>query len=250
MADEKISAGAGMTGGPTEPAVLTSTFLRADGLYAVPFGSIPALVPGTPTGQVSLYSGLGGNSTAAGGGLHATLNAQALTTLQGGVVPGSVIVAAAAVANTSAETQLAGLTIPANDVVAGATYMLKVSGVYSDTATPTLAWGLRYGGAAGTSIVANGATPTTLGSGVSAVPFQVEAVITFWTTTTATGYYTVDLGTNASTLATTRLTNSTGTSAATVASTTSKVLSLTVTWSAASSSNTISAVTAYGMRLA
>jgi hypothetical protein len=250
MADTKISASAGETGGIAETADLTTTFLRKDGLYVNPFFQPPAAVPVTPSGQVASYSGVGGNVTTAGGGIHETLNAQGLTTLQGGVVPGSVIVAAAAVANTSAETQLVGLTIPANDVVAGATYMIKASGVYSDTGTPTIAWGLRYGGAAGTSIVANGATPTTLGSGVSAVPFQVEAVITFWTLTTAVGYYTVDLGTSASTLATTRLTNSTGTSAATVVSTSSKVLSFTVTWSAASASNTISAVTAYGMRLA
>jgi hypothetical protein len=250
MADTKISNAAGETGGPAETQDLTTTFLRKDGLYQSPLSAIPPVIPATPVGQVSSYSGAGGSSTAGGGGLHETLNAQGLYTLQGGVVPGSVIVAASTVANTSAETQLAGLTIPASDVVAGATYMLKLSGVYSDTGTPTLAWGLRYGGAAGTSIVANGATPTTLGSGVSNIPFQVEAVITFWTTTTATGYYTVDLGTNASTLATTRLTNSSGTSAVTVVSTSSKVLSLTVTFSAASASNTISAVTAYGMRLA
>jgi hypothetical protein len=248
MADTKISAAAGETGGPTEPATLTTNFLRQDGLYITPFSCVPSTVPVTPTGQVASYSATGGDVTSAGGGLHATLNAQGLTTLQGGVVPGSVIVAASTVANTTTETQLVGLTVPANDAVAGAIYLIKASGVYSDTGTPTLAFGLRWGGAAGVSIATTAAT--TLGSGVSNEYWQAEALIQIWTATTAMGYLNVDLGTSTSTNATTRLTGTTGASAATVAVTTQKVLSLTVTFSAASSSNTISATTAYGMRLA
>ena len=250
MPDTKIGYGAGETGGPAETADLTTTYLRKDGLYANPFTTLPAVVPVTPSATVAVYGGAGGSSTAAGGALHETLNAQALTTLQGGVVPGSVITAASTVSNTSAETQLVGLTIPANDPVAGAIYLIKASGVYSDTATPTLAFGLRYGGAAGTSIVASGGTPTTLGSSVSNIQFAFEAQIQFWSTTTATGYVTLDLGTSSTTNATTRLSASSGASAITVVSTSQKVLSLTITFSAASSSNSISAVTAYGMRLA
>lgn len=248
MADTKISAAGGETGGPAETADLTSNFLRKDGLYINPFTVIPAAVPGTPAGQVSSYSAAGGGVTSAGGGLHATLNAQGLTTLQGGVVPGSVITSAATVANTTTETQLVGLTVPASDAVAGAIYLIKASGVYSDTGTPTLATGLRWGGAAGVSLATTAAT--TLGSGVSNLAFQIEALIQFWTTTTATAYLNLDLGTSNSTNATTRLTGVSGASAATVASNVQKVLSVTVTWSAASASNTISAMTAYGMRLA
>ncbi len=248
MPDTKISASAGETGGIAETADLTSTFLRKDGLYSSPLAAIPAIVPVTPTGQVSSYSGTGGNATTAGGGLHETLNAQGLYTLQGGVVPGSVIVAATTVANTSAETQLLGLSIPASDVVAGSTYLIKGSGVYSDTGTPTLAFGLRYGGAAGTSLATIAAT--TLGSGVSGLAFQVEAYVTFWSAILAQAVITVDLGTSNSSNATTRLTGSTVAAGVAVVSTTAKVLSVTVTFSAASASNTISALTTYGMRLA
>jgi hypothetical protein len=248
MADTKISAAAGETGGPAETQDLLTQFLRKDGLYVTPFSAIPAAVPVTPSGQVAGYSGAGGSSTAAGGGLHETLNAQGLYTLQGGVVPGSVITAATTVANSSAETQLAGLTVPSGDAVAGAIYMIKISGVYSDTGTPTLAFGLRWGGAAGVSIAT--AAATTLGSGVSNEFFQIEALIQFWSATTAMGYLSVDLGTSTSTNATTRLTGATGASAATVAVTSQKVLSVTCTFSAASASNTISANTAYGVRLA
>lgn len=246
MPDTKISAAAGQTGGVAETADLLQLFQRKDGLWATPFSAIPPSAPVTPSGQVSSYSGAGGNSTAGGGGLHATLNAQGLTTLQGGVVPGSVITAASTVANSSAETQLVGLTVPAADAVAGSIYMIKASGVYSDTGTPTIAFGLRWGGAAGVSIASF--TSAALGSGVSNLAFQVEALIQFWTLTTATGYVNVDLGGTAP--ATTRETAVSGASAATVAVTSQKVLSVTVTWSAASASNTISAMTAYGTRLA
>ena len=246
MADTKISASAGETGGIAETADLTGTFLRKDGLYVTPFQGIPAVVPGTPVAQVSSFSGTGGNATTAGGGLHETLNAQGLYTLQGGVVPGSVITAAGTVANTSAITQLVGLTIPAADVTAGAVYLIKASGVYSDTGTPTIAFGLVYGGAGGTSIAT--LTSAALGSGVSNLSFAVEAQIQFWTTTTATGYATVDIGGTAPTV--TRNAAASGNASVAVTTGTSKVLSLCVTWSAASASNTISAMTAYGMRLA
>ena len=248
MPDDKISVGAGETGGPAETADLTTLFLRKDNVEATPFNSIPANAPPTPVGQVSGYSAAGGNVTTGGGGLYASLNAQGLTVLHGGVVPGSVITAAGTVSNTSAETQLAGLTVPANDAVIGSVYLLKVSGVYSDTSTPTLAFGLRWGGAGGVSMATTAAT--TLGSGVSNEFFTVEALIQFWTLTTAMAYLAVDLGTSTSTNAVTRLAGATGATAATVAVTAQKVLSLTVTWSAASSSNTISATTAFGMRLA
>lgn len=248
MPDTKISAAGGETGGPAETADLTNLFMRKDGMWAVPEYTLAASVPATPAGQVSGYSGAGGNVTTGGGGLHATLNAQGLTTLQGGVVPGSVITAASTVANTTTETQLLGLSIPANDIVAGSTYLIKGSGVYSDTGTPTLAWGLRYGGAAGTSLAAIAAT--TLGSGVSGLAFQVEAYVQFWSNVLAQAVITVDLGTSSSTNATTRLTSSTVAAGVAVVSTSAKVLSVTITWSAASASNTISALTTYGMRLA
>lgn len=246
MPDEKISAGAGETGGPAETADLTSTFLRKDNVYASPFSSFPASVPLTPTGTVASFGDGGGSTVAGGGGVHATLNAQGLYTLQGGVVPGSVITSAATVANTSAITQLVGLTVPAADPVAGSIYMIRASGVYSDTGTPTIAFSLVWGGAGGTSIAT--LTSAALGSGVSNLAFTAEALIQFWTTTTATGYVVVDIGGTAP--ATTHDLGVSGASAVTVVSSSQKVMSLCVTWSAASSSNTISAVTAYGMRLA
>jgi hypothetical protein len=248
MPDTKISAAAGETGGVAETADLLQLFQRKDGLWATPFSAIPPSAPVTPSGQVSSYSGAAGNSTAGGGGLLSSLNAQALTTLQGGVVPGSVLTAASTVANTSAETQLLGLSIPAADPVAGAIYRIVFGGVYSDTGTPTLAFGLRYGGAAGTSIAAMVAT--TLGSSITGVPFEGEVILQFWSTVLATGKIRIGLGTSASAGTTTPLTASAVAAGVTVASSTAKVMSLTVTWSAASSSNTISALTGYGERIA
>jgi hypothetical protein len=120
-------------------------------------------------------------------------------------------------------------------------------GAYSDTSTPTLAWGARLGGVAGTSLATIAAT--TLGSGVSNLAWLAEMDVNFLSATTAQAYLKVLLGTSNSTNATTTLT-STPSSATTVSLSTAKALVLTVTWSASSSSNTISLLAGYSMRIA
>lgn len=205
--------------------------------------------PSAPSAGVSTYSGAGGNVTTAGNGMLATVNKQGLTLLNSGTVPGSVLVAAGtAVASTASETELAAASIPAGDVTAGSTWLLKAGGVYSDTGTPTLAWGLRYGGAAGTSIATIAAT--TLGSGVSNLSWAAELTLVFYDTTHAVGQMLVDLGTSNSTNATTRLSSTSGAASVSVVTSSAKNLSLTVTWGTSSSSNTITPMWVYGMRLA
>ena len=245
--DEKISAGAGETGGPAETSDLTTTYLRKDGLYANPFTTLPAVVPVTPASTVAVYGGVGGSSTGAGGGILDVVGSSGLTMLAGGVIPGSVVTSAVTVANTSAISQLVGGTIPANDAVAGSTYFIRAAGFFSNTSTPNLTFTLAWGGTGGVSIAATPATAT--GSGVSNALFEVEATMTVWTTTTAVGVIRAFIGTSGSTDAGLYYVN-TPTSAATIAVTSQKVLSLAVTWGTASSSNTLSAIVGYAAKLA
>lgn len=247
--DLKIGALTGQSGGPALPADLTTQFLRKDGTYQNPFGAIPSQVPATPSGAVAGYSGAGGSSTAAGSSLPIVTTPSGLSVVQGGVVPGSLLTAAGtAVASTASETEIAFGAIPAADVVAGSVWLLEAGGGYSDTGTPTLAFGLRLGGAAGTAIASTAAT--TLGSGVSALAWAARAVLAFYSPTSAAGHLWVDLGTSNSTNATTKLTATSGATAVTVATATAKHMSLTVTWGTSSSSNTISPMWQYAARLA
>lgn len=253
MTDLKIGRDTGQTGGAALTADLTGTFQRKDGTFINPFAAIPAAVlpaPGTGVGQ---YSGAGGSSAAAPAAAASSLpllvTATGLLLVQGGTVPGSLLAAnGTPVASTASETELAFVALPAADVVAASTWALRVGCVYSDTATPTLALGLRLGGAAGTSLATIAAT--TLGSGVSGLSLVAECIVQFYSATTAVAQILCDLGTSNSTNATTRLTGSSGASAVTVATSTAKHISLTVTWGASSSSNTITPVWAYGIRLA
>lgn len=162
---------------------------------------------------------------------------------QGGLATAGIVT----VANTTSETVLQTLSLPAADAVAGSIYRMTGWGTYSDTGTPTLAWGARLGGVSGTSLATIAAT--TLGSGVSTVAFRAEVLLNFLSATTAQPLIVIDLGTSTSTNATTRLT-STPSAAVTVSLATAKTLVLTVTFSAASASNTISLLGAMTERLA
>ncbi|MET8826108.1 hypothetical protein ABZX40_13630 [Streptomyces sp. NPDC004610] len=62
------------------------------------------------------------------------------------------------VANTTAETVVASLTIPANDAVVGAIYRIRVVTGISFLASATMTWRLRLGGLAGTLLAQMGAT--------------------------------------------------------------------------------------------
>lgn len=194
----------------------------------------PAAVAGAP----QLY-GLAGQP--------AWVNPQGLTGSIPGCQGGLLAAGITTVANLSAETVLQTMSLPAADPVAGTVYQMVGWGTYSDTVTPTLAWGSRWGGVAGTSLSTIAAT--TLGSGVATVAFKVECLLNFLSATTAQVHMAVDLGTSTSTNATTRLTSSPS-AAVTVAASTAKTWVTTVTFSAASASNTISLLGAYSVRLA
>lgn len=253
MTDLKIGRDTGQSGGTALTADLTGTWQRKDGSFVNPFAGIPAVVQPAPGTGVAQYSGAGGSSTgaaaAAASSLPLLVSATGLQVVQGGVIPGSLLTAAGtAVASSASEAELVFAAIPAADVAAGSVWLLEAGGVYSDTGTPTLAFGLRLGGAAGTAIAATAAT--TLGSGVSALAWAAKAVLAFYDATHAAGHLWVDLGTSNSTNATTKLTATSGATAVTVATATAKHMSLTVTWGTSSSSNTINAMWQYGVRLA
>jgi hypothetical protein len=252
MTDLKIGRDTGQSGGTALTADLTGTFQRKDGSFQNPFNPIPAQALPTPAQGVSAFSGAGGTSTAAAAAsvssLPLAVSATGLMVAQGGVVPGSILTAASNLNTFTSEAQLAGLSIPANDPVPGATYYMKLGGVFGCTGTPTFAFGLRYGGAAGTSIAAIAAI--TQGGTLTAAPWEAECVLTFWSAILATGFIRLGLGTSAATGALSPFAGSAAAAGVAVVTTSAKVMSFTVTCGTSNAANTISALTGYGMRLA
>ena len=187
-----------------------------------------AAAPATPTSGSVLY--------AANGGILTSISNTGQVYSIGGVVQAQT--STVTVANTASATALQSYTVPAADPIAGAVYNIEGYGVYSDTATPTLAFTLYWGGVAGTSLAAIPAI--TLGSGVTNVPFSYNCMVTFRSTTSCVANITLTLGTSSTTDAGSSYVNSP--SAATTGLTTSAASALTlgVTWGAASASNTIS----------
>lgn len=156
-----------------------------------------------------------------------------------------------AVANTTTETILfPNITIPANFMQDGRALRITAYGRHSTTATPTLTFRIRWGGVSGTVLCASGAI--TAGSGVTAAMWRLEAIIQVRSngstgTIFCTGEVelaedaanTVGSATNATAVG---LMGSAGVAtpaAATVDLTADTALSVTVQWSAASASNTI-----------
>jgi hypothetical protein len=141
------------------------------------------------------------------------------------------------VANTSSLSTLQTATVPANDPQAGAVYSFTGYGVYSVTGTPTLTFALYWGGTGGTAIASVPAI--TAASGITSAPFFYEGLVTFRSTTSLTAVINLTIDTSASTdLSATYI--STPTTATTVTTTGSNALAMGFTWSAPSSSNTIS----------
>ena len=194
--------------------------------------------PAGVAGDALLYASAGQPTYVNPQGLTGTL-----VGCQGGLATAGIVT----VSNTSAETVLQTFSIPAADPVAGSVYQMVGWGVYSDTSTPSLAWASRWGGVSGTSLSTLAAT--NLGSSVSNESFKIDCLLNFLSTTTAQVYMKLLLGTSMSTNATTLLT-STPSSATTVSAATAKTWVTTVTFSAASSSNTISLLAGYTVRLA
>lgn len=81
-----------------------------------------------------------------------------------------------AVANTTTETALAALTIPANYMSDGRLLRVKAYGKLSTTGTPTIKFGLRWGAAVSGVLLAE-TEAITNGSGVTSVNWSVEAMV-------------------------------------------------------------------------
>lgn len=197
-----------------------------------------SVTPVTPTGGPAVY----GNN-----GLLAYVNTQGLVNTIVGSQGGLQTAGIATVSTTASETVLQTMSLPANDAVAGSVYRMVGWGTYGDTGTPTLAFGSRLGGVSGTSLATIAAT--TLGSGVTGIAWRAECLLNFLSATTAQAFIELELGTSATTNATTLLT-STPTAATTVSLTAAKAWVLTVTFSASNASNTISLLGAWSERIA
>lgn len=194
-----------------------------NGITSLPVSGTPA----TPaSGSVQFTNSAGSASTVSSTGL--------VSVLGGGVQSQTTTVT---VANTNALTSLQSFTVPANDPQAGSIYAMYGYGQYSDTGTPTLTFTLLWGGTGGTTLTTIPAI--TLGSSITNVPFFYRAIVNFRTATSAWANVTLNLATSAATGAVSSFTN-TASTATTVTSNVASALTMGVTWSAASSSNTIS----------
>ncbi|MGW0837560.1 hypothetical protein [Streptomyces prunicolor] len=154
------------------------------------------------------------------------------------------------VANTTSETVIGTLTIPANDAVVGAVYRVVVYGTASVTATPTFTIRGRLGGVAGALAATIGAV--TASSGVTNQTWSAEFDIVCLTTggsgTWMPRLVVVQNVSVASTQTGTVLLPTAGASL-TRDTTASSDMVLTWAWSAASASNTVTA-RAFAYRLA
>jgi hypothetical protein len=154
-----------------------------------------------------------------------------------------------AVANTTTETILfPNITIPANYMQDGRTLRLRVFGQYSTTATPTIIFTLRWGGAAGTVLCKTAAVtlPT-----ATAATWDLDIILTTRSngstgTIMANGHASVFAGVAPTVASSTGAAADTPLTAGgvltpaavTVDLTADTALSITATWSAASASNT------------
>jgi hypothetical protein len=167
-------------------------------------------------------------------------------------IPGSLLTTAATLSAFTTAATIASGAIPAGDPAATATYVLRCSGVYSSTGTPTYTFSANYGT---TAIAALGAITT--GSGVTLQSWEAEFTLQFYSGVLAAGVLKVALGTSTSTDAGSLYVASSGnagggnaTTGITVVSSTAKSVNLTVACSASSASNAISALTCYAQRVA
>jgi hypothetical protein len=220
------------------PNTINSTSLSGSSMAGPLTFTNQAAAPANPTGASVMYST---------GGVLTYINPQGLVQTIVGSQGGIQTAGITTVASTSSETVLQSFPLPAADAVAGSVYKMVGWGTFSDTGTPTLAWGLRLGGVAGTSLTTVQAT--TLGSSLTAAPFKYEILVNFLSATTVQPFFELDLGTSSTTGATTPY-SGTPSGAVTVSLSTAKVLVTTVTFSAASASNTISLLGGWTERVA
>lgn len=151
-----------------------------------------------------------------------------------------------AVANTTTETILMpNVIIPANFMQDGRLLEGKMMGKLSTTGTPTMTWAIRYGDVSGTLLATSEAI--TMGSGVTTVNWELNFTIQT-RSNGATGSLFTSGNLMVHTAAGTVLSNVLSVSgydapaAVTVNLTTDWALAVTGDWSAASASNTITAM--------
>ncbi|MEV6504783.1 hypothetical protein AB0M61_01510 [Streptomyces sp. NPDC051642] len=158
--------------------------------------------------------------------------------------------AATTVANTLTQTAIATHTIPANDAAVGAVYLVRAWGTLGVTATPTITFVCKLGGAAGTAMVTFPAV--TVRSGATDGFWDLE----FYVVCAATGgsgtwspmaKYTHNFLTSATTYTPVGPITS---APVTRDTTVSNDMVLCATWSAASASNTITCRGFTGQRIA
>jgi hypothetical protein len=173
----------------------------------------------------------GGIAVFAQSGLLKYMNANGLIS----ILTGSQAAGSVTLANSASETAVATITVPANDPVAGAMYYISGFGVVSTTGTPTLLWRTRWGGVAGTSLLATAAI--TQGSGVTTLPFYFQVQVMFTSTTACIANMNIGYFTAAGTVPT--INYQQGTTTTTVTTNANEALVFSALWGTASSSNTL-----------
>jgi hypothetical protein len=148
----------------------------------------------------------------------------------------SAVTSATTVANTTTLSTLQSANVPANDPQTASVYTVQGHGVFSTTGTPTLAFGLYWGGTAGTLLAQIPAITTP--SGASNFAFSYEAIVTFRTGTTCVAVLKLFLDTSGTTDAASTYVVSPST-ASTVTTSSTQALAVGVTWGTASASNTV-----------
>lgn len=213
-----------------------STALGDNGVGELQLANATTVPTTVPTGGLDLYS------TA---GVFKTQNPQGLFQTVGGLVQSQT--STVTVANTTSATALTSFTVPANDAVAGAVYTVTGYGVYSTTLAPTIQFILYWGGTGGTALATLPAVtlPTTITNSV----FSYSAELVFRSTTSVTAVLALNIDTSITTDQVSAYQAAPST-ATTVTTTGSNALTVGVTWSAASASNTISLLGGSVQRLA
>lgn len=156
------------------------------------------------------------------------------------------ITSAVSIANSATETQLIGLTIPANTLVAGSTLFFAATGIAGTTLiAPTMTWRVRIGASSLSGNIAASWAPTP-GTSLSNKGWRIDGEITVRTaggsgTCIANGLLSDELS---STL-TDAVKLSDQTSAVALDTTASRVLEITMQFGTADAANTLTCATAF-----
>lgn len=130
---------------------------------------------------------VGGTLTVAGATSLAAASLSGDLVVNGATLRPQLFVAAS-ISNSSAETVLQTVTIPANDATPGAVYRIRVYGAAVATGTPSITFRARLGGVSGTTLVSF--TAVTVRSGMPDGYYDMDIILTN-TTTGASGLWSV-----------------------------------------------------------